>query len=147
MQLGTGHSNAAKSASNNSVVCRCSPSAPRISIRIARLPGIQALQCADGATPGTQLVRNQSGGLMLLVMLLTPVLGLFMRLNTVEDGGEILANLALGRILPPAGRLYASQVRRRLEWPDPSELARDDLVMAKLWEDSAALVGLVNSPP
>jgi hypothetical protein len=33
--------------------------------------------------------------------------------------------------------------QRRLTWPDPSELASDDSVMAKLWRDSAALVRLV----
>jgi len=63
-------------------------------------------------------------------------------MNTPAGGADLLANLTLGRVVPPAGRLYASQVKRRLTWPDPSELANDDAVMAKLWRDSAALVGL-----
>jgi hypothetical protein len=65
-----------------------------------------------------------------------------MRINTLEGGGSLLADLALGKIVAPAGRLYASQVKRRLTWPDPSELAGDEAVINKLWADSAALVGL-----
>jgi hypothetical protein len=60
----------------------------------------------------------------------------------VAGGGGLLADLTLGRIVPPAGRLYASHVKRHLTWPEISELASDDAVMAKLWRDSAALVRL-----
>ncbi len=71
-----------------------------------------------------------------------PILNPIMQLNTVVGGGDILAGLVLGRLVPPAGRLYASEVKRHLTWPDPSDLARDDTVMANLWRDSAELVGL-----
>lgn len=64
------------------------------------------------------------------------------RLATVDQAGQTLADLALGRITPPAGRLYASLVKRQLTWPDPSELARQDDVMNGLWRDSARMVGL-----
>jgi NAD(P)-dependent dehydrogenase (short-subunit alcohol dehydrogenase family) len=64
------------------------------------------------------------------------------RLATVDQAGQILADLALGRITPPAGRLYASLVKRQLTWPDPSELALQDDVMNGLWHDSARMVGL-----
>ncbi|MFM0290047.1 SDR family NAD(P)-dependent oxidoreductase [Paraburkholderia megapolitana] len=64
------------------------------------------------------------------------------RLATVDQAGQNLADLALGRITPPAGRLYASLVKRQLTWPDPSELARQDDVMNGLWHDSARMVGL-----
>jgi hypothetical protein len=66
-------------------------------------------------------------------------------MNTVASGGDLLAGLALGGIVPPKGRLYASQVKRHLTWPDISELASDDAVMVKLWQDSEALVGLPGS--
>jgi hypothetical protein len=60
-----------------------------------------------------------------------------LRLNTAAQAGSILAGLALGGISPPSGRIYASLVKRRLTWPEPSDLAlRDDLVTA-LWFDSA----------
>jgi hypothetical protein len=65
-----------------------------------------------------------------------------LRINTLAGGGAFLADLSLGRIVPPPGRLYASQVKRRLTWPDPSELAQRDDIMAKLWRDSAMMVGL-----
>ena len=66
----------------------------------------------------------------------------FRRMNTVTSGGHLLAALASGQILPPQGRFYASQVRRELQWPDPSAMARDEAVQTKLWHDSAELTGL-----
>jgi hypothetical protein len=61
--------------------------------------------------------------------------GLYRPLNTVEDGGGMLA-------VPPEGEIYASQVARQLTWPEISALARDDTVMSRLWHDSADLAGL-----
>jgi NAD(P)-dependent dehydrogenase (short-subunit alcohol dehydrogenase family) len=66
------------------------------------------------------------------------------RLATVDQAGQNLADLALGRIKPPAGRLYASLVKRQLTWPDPSELARQDEVMNDLWRDSVRMAGLTS---
>jgi hypothetical protein len=95
-----------------------------------------------GFTPGTQLTRNHGLAFRSLFALLAPILGVLRRPNTVAGGGSLLADLALGRLVPPEGRLYVSQVRRVLTWPDPSELACDDAVMARLWRDSAVMVGL-----
>jgi NAD(P)-dependent dehydrogenase (short-subunit alcohol dehydrogenase family) len=64
------------------------------------------------------------------------------RLATVDQAGQNLADLALGRIKPPIGRVYASLVKRELIWPEPSELARQDEAMHGLWRDSACMVGL-----
>ncbi len=69
----------------------------------------------------------------LLLAVFETILGPLLCLNTVEGGDDIMADLALGRIVPATGRPYASQVRRRLMWPDPSESARDDPLMVKLW--------------
>jgi hypothetical protein len=63
------------------------------------------------------------------------IIGRFRLINTAAHGGETLADLALGRIEPPIGHLYASIVSRELAWPD---LAQNDDVMAKLWLDSAS---------
>lgn len=95
-----------------------------------------------GFTPGTGLTRNHALVFKILFAVWIPTLSLFQRPNTVAGGGALLADLALGKIVPPAGRFYASHVKRRLTWPDPSELASDAAVMAKLWQESAALVGL-----
>jgi hypothetical protein len=40
----------------------------------------------------------------------------------------------------PAGRIYASLVKHRVTWPEPSELARRDDVMKALWRASAVMV-------
>jgi NAD(P)-dependent dehydrogenase (short-subunit alcohol dehydrogenase family) len=94
-----------------------------------------------GFTPGTALARAWPLPLRLLVAgttLMSPLL----QLNTVAQAGSILAQLALGEISPPEGRIYASLVKRQLTWPDPSELARRDDLMNALWSESARLVGL-----
>lgn len=94
-----------------------------------------------GFTPGTSLQRAWPlpvRMLMMVIGLMRPVL----RLNTTAQAGSILAELTLGEIDPPNGRIYASLVKRRLTWPEPSNLARRDDVMNALWSDSARLVGL-----
>jgi NAD(P)-dependent dehydrogenase (short-subunit alcohol dehydrogenase family) len=108
--------------------------------------GIHVIAFNPGLTPGTQLMRNHSRGFKLLVAVLVPILSPILRFNTLAGGGDLLANMTLGRVAPPPGKLYASQVKRRLAWPDPSELARDNAVMTKLWRDSAVLVGLPEQP-
>jgi NAD(P)-dependent dehydrogenase (short-subunit alcohol dehydrogenase family) len=94
-----------------------------------------------GLTVGTSLFRAWplwARFAMGTVGLIRPIT----RLATVDQAGQNLADLALGRITPPAGRLYASLVNRRLTWPEPSELARQDDAMNGLWCDSARMVGL-----
>jgi len=98
-----------------------------------------------GFTPGTKLTRNQSPVFKLPFAIWVSLLSFFVRMNTLADGGALLADLALGRAAPPPGRIYASQVKRSLTWPDPSALASDNDVMEKLWLESAAMVGLPRS--
>jgi len=62
--------------------------------------------------------------------------------GTAERAGEALAQLALGEVRPPAGRVYASVVKGEITFPDPSELARDDDARDRLWRESATMVGL-----
>jgi NAD(P)-dependent dehydrogenase (short-subunit alcohol dehydrogenase family) len=109
---------------------------------LARARTLRVIAFNPGFTPGTRLTRNHGLAFRSFFALLAPMVGVFQRPNTVADSGNLLADLALGRLVPPAGRLYASQVRRVLTWPAPSELASDDAVMAKLWGDSAAMAGL-----
>jgi hypothetical protein len=75
-----------------------------------------------------------------------PLARRFISVNTVEEAGRSLADLALGQVQAPDGRLYASLVRGKLTWPDTSVLARSDNAMISLWQQSAALVGLDPSP-
>jgi NAD(P)-dependent dehydrogenase (short-subunit alcohol dehydrogenase family) len=99
-----------------------------------------------GFTPGTGLGRNLPLPLRMAMQIVPWILGRFLRINTAAHGGETLADLALGRIERAEGHLYASIVSRELAWPDPSELAQNDDVMAKLWVDSARLVGARDAP-
>lgn len=95
-----------------------------------------------GLTPGTGLVRNQMWPVRALVWPLLPLLVPFRPgMNSLAAAGAGLAALATTAV-PPAGRVYASLRKGVLTWPEPSVLARDDAAAAKLWADSARLVGL-----
>jgi NAD(P)-dependent dehydrogenase (short-subunit alcohol dehydrogenase family) len=100
-----------------------------------------------GRTPGTGLMRNQGKA----VSALWKLLGRRMlrravpHANSPEAAGGKLAELALGAISPPPGRIYASLRTSGLEWPEPSELARRDDVMQALWQDSGELAGLTQT--
>ncbi len=109
---------------------------------LARERELRVIAFNPGFTPGTQLTRNHGLAFKTFFAVLVPILSFFQPTNTVGGGGALLADLALGRIVPPAGRFYASQTKRHLTWPDPSLIAKDDAVTAKLWRDSATLVGL-----
>ncbi|MBX9797371.1 SDR family NAD(P)-dependent oxidoreductase [Sphingomonas sp.] len=99
-----------------------------------------------GLTPGTGLVRNQP---WVVRMLLWPLLPLAVRwsrtMNRLDDAGRGLFDLAT-TATAPGDRVYAALRKARLTWPDPSELARDDVAVRRLWADSAALVGLDPTP-
>lgn len=96
-----------------------------------------------GATPGTGLARSDSLLRRSLWRLFgTPLRALVPMFNSREAAGGALADLALGKARPPAGRVYAALRRGQITWPDPSVLARRDDVMEALWRDSAALIGL-----
>jgi hypothetical protein len=56
--------------------------------------------------------------------------------NTIEQAGNAIADLGFGTIVPPSGRIYASLVKGKLTWPDPSDLARSDAAMRGLWMES-----------
>ena len=99
-----------------------------------------------GFTPGTGLNRSANRTVRTLMRTAVPVARRLVHLNTVDEAGQTLADLALGRICPPHGRIYASLVRGKLTWPDPAPLARSDSAMDSLWRDSAALVGLEPTP-
>ena len=96
-----------------------------------------------GPTPGTGLVRK-NGLVMNLAWraLGSPLRRLVPSFNSREAAGGALADLALGTVQPPTGRIYAALRRGRLTWPDPSDLAQRDDLMTALWHGGAGLVGL-----
>jgi short chain dehydrogenase len=103
----------------------------------------------SGRTPGTGLLRHEGLVLRALWQVLgSPLLRpLVPRANSRKAAGGALAELALGRVRPPAGRIYAALRRGELTWPDPSELACRDDLMHTLWRDSAELIGSATRRP
>jgi NAD(P)-dependent dehydrogenase (short-subunit alcohol dehydrogenase family) len=63
-------------------------------------------------------------------------------MSTAEQSGDALAQLVLGQVIPPPGRVYASHVRGKITFPDPSQLAQSDDARDLLWRRSAAMVDL-----
>lgn len=125
-----------------SKLCNLLTASALASSTFAQERGLRVIAFNPGFTPGTQLTRNHPLAFKLLFNTIVPILSSMRRMNTLAGGGHLLADLALGRIAPLEDRLYASQVKRSLTWPDPSTVSRDNAVVAKLWNDSAALVGL-----
>jgi NAD(P)-dependent dehydrogenase (short-subunit alcohol dehydrogenase family) len=108
-------------------------------------PHITAIAYNPGLTLGTGLNRDAPRLLRFLMPVILLPLSVFkpqFRSGTPERAGEALAQLTLGEINPPAGRVYASLVRGKLTFPDPSALAQSDEARDLLWRESAAMVGL-----
>jgi NAD(P)-dependent dehydrogenase (short-subunit alcohol dehydrogenase family) len=101
-----------------------------------------------GLTGGTGLGgRSGSGSVGLAIM--RPILRLVslfflhqLYVHTPEQSGEALAELVVGKVTPPVGRVYVSHVRNKMTFPDPSKLAQSDEARDWLWRDSAIMVDL-----
>ncbi len=107
-----------------------------------RRRGIIVIAYNPGLTLGTRLGRTMPKWQQVLAKVLSVALTPLLRLPSVEVAGGVLAELALGPIKPPQDRVYASLVRRRLTWPEPSELARRDDVGFMVWKKSAKMLHL-----
>jgi NAD(P)-dependent dehydrogenase (short-subunit alcohol dehydrogenase family) len=95
-----------------------------------------------GLTPGTGLARNHSAPIRAAFKWMLPLFRPFAAgMNSLEDAGFALAGLADGSI--DSSRTYMALRRGKATWPEPSELARNDIACQKLWDDSAVMVGLV----
>ena len=102
--------------------------------------GIAVHAYDPGFIPATGLARNSPWPVRALVMPLLSRLPLGKGANRLSDGADALAGLADGTIAND--RVYMSLRGGKPTWPEPSKLARDDALCAKLWADSAAMVGL-----
>jgi NAD(P)-dependent dehydrogenase (short-subunit alcohol dehydrogenase family) len=104
----------------------------------AQMNGMRVIAYNPGLTHGTSLFRAWPWWAKLMMAVasrLRPV-------NTIEQAGNAIANIGLGTIVPPNGRIYASLVKGKLMWPDASDLAQSDTAMSGLWMESAKMVGL-----
>ncbi|MQY08522.1 SDR family NAD(P)-dependent oxidoreductase [Actinomadura macrotermitis] len=112
---------------------------------LAARPGLDATVLAydPGPVPATGLVRHYPRAVRAgWRVLARPLSALGPSPNSVAAAGDALADLALGRARPPAGRYYAALRDNELVWKQPSELARRDDLRDALWRDSAELAGL-----
>jgi NAD(P)-dependent dehydrogenase (short-subunit alcohol dehydrogenase family) len=104
----------------------------------AQINGMRVIAYNPGLTAGTSLFRAWPWWAKLMMAVVTKL----RPVNTIEQAGNAIADLGLGTIVPPANRIYASLVKGKLTWPDPSELAQSDTAMRELWVESAHMVGL-----
>ncbi|MBS0480545.1 MAG: SDR family NAD(P)-dependent oxidoreductase [Proteobacteria bacterium] len=113
---------------------------------LAMLPAVTARKITVHAydpafIPETGLKRNANWFARNLLMPVIALLPSSKIGNRLKDASAALAGLADASIDGP--RVYYMALRRgKVTWPAPSELARDDAACAKLWTDSAAMVGL-----
>jgi NAD(P)-dependent dehydrogenase (short-subunit alcohol dehydrogenase family) len=109
---------------------------------------IHVIAYNPGLTGGTSLGNPSPSMRFLMLNVARPisrVVSIFkpaFYVGTPERAGEALAELVSGKVSPPAGRVYASLVKGKLTFPDPSELARSDEARDRLWRESASMVGL-----
>jgi len=116
-------------------------------------PHITVIAYNPGLTLGTGLQRDAPRALRGFMRIMgPPIFGLVSLFRpqfypgNPKRSGEALAQLVLGEINPPAGRVYASLVRGKLTFPDPSVLAQSDEARDLLWRESAVMVGITAEP-
>lgn len=111
--------------------------------------GIQVIAYNPGLTGDTSLMGKQSAFLKkLLPILIRPIFSVVSMfkpaffMGTAKSSGEALAELALGKVVLPTNKMYASLVRGKLTFPNPSLLSQDNFTRDLLWKESAKMVGL-----
>jgi NAD(P)-dependent dehydrogenase (short-subunit alcohol dehydrogenase family) len=107
----------------------------------AQLNGMRVIAYNPGLTPGTSLFRAWPWWAKSM-MGVASILRFLAGKNSLDQAGNAIADLGLGTVVPPSGRIYASLVKGKLTWPDPSELAQSDAAMRGLWAESAKMVGV-----
>ncbi|UII29595.1 hypothetical protein LVD17_14940 [Fulvivirga ulvae] len=110
---------------------------------------IEVIAYSPGLTPGTRLGRDSSLIMRVMVTFLMHtvfrIVGLFRPeyiMGTPERSGEALAEVALGAITPPEGRIYVILVKGEPIFPDPSELAQNHNAQDMLWQKSAFMADI-----
>jgi NAD(P)-dependent dehydrogenase (short-subunit alcohol dehydrogenase family) len=111
--------------------------------------GISVITYNPGLTGDTSLMGKQSAFIkILLPIFIRPlfyVVSMFKPaffMGTAKRSGEALAELALSEVTLPTDKIYASLVRGKLTFPNPSQLAQNNNTRDLLWKESAKMVGL-----
>ena len=104
--------------------------------------GLRVFAYDPGLTPGTGLVRSAPFVVRRLIWPLLPLIQPFSHgINSLVHAGRGLADLSDGTI-SSQNAIYCSLRKAKLTWPPPSTIVQDDAACARLWRDSAAMVGL-----
>jgi NAD(P)-dependent dehydrogenase (short-subunit alcohol dehydrogenase family) len=118
-------------------------------LNLADKGGINVIAYNPGLTPGTSLMGKQTPlTKVLMPLLLHPLLSLISVFrpayarNIPARAGEALAELVLGKVNLPLGRIYASLAKGKITFPDPSQLAQSNEAKELLWRESASMVCL-----
>lgn len=101
-----------------------------------------------GGAAGREASALQKAILGIVMRTIFPLIGLFRPefvMNAPEHSGRMLADVALGTLSLPNGRIYVSLVKGKPTFPDPSALACDREAQDRLWRESADMVGLEES--
>lgn len=103
----------------------------------------QGVAYDPGPTPGTGLSQDRPFVLRIAWRILAiPMLRkrVLPKSNSREDAGTVLADIAMGNVEFPPGKIYLALRRGDITFSDPSEMALDNKLMAQLWQDSAKLL-------
>jgi NAD(P)-dependent dehydrogenase (short-subunit alcohol dehydrogenase family) len=107
-----------------------------------RLPGVDVLAFDPGYVPHTGLMRDNGRVIAAILSRVLPFLMKGDRTSTIPRSGQFLADLAIDPRYAGARGDYWSVRGPALLRVEPSDLARDDAASARLWDDSARLVGV-----
>jgi NAD(P)-dependent dehydrogenase (short-subunit alcohol dehydrogenase family) len=107
-----------------------------------RFSGLSVMSFDPGYVPHTGLGRDNGRVIAALVSCILPLLMKRDRSSTIPRSGQFLADLALAPAYAACSGDYWSVRGPSLLRLEPSVLARDDAACARLWDDSARLVGL-----
>jgi len=121
----------------NVMIARTLATHPDVSVR-----GLRVFAYDPGLTPGTGLAQSAPFAVRRLIWPLLPLLQPFSGgMNSLFNAGRGLADLSDGTISSKTA-IYCSLRKAKPTWPSPSTIAQDEAACAKLWQDSATMVGL-----
>jgi NAD(P)-dependent dehydrogenase (short-subunit alcohol dehydrogenase family) len=105
-------------------------------------PDLMIAAFDPGFTPGTGLARQYGAVVSTLFRFVLPLVVRGGRVSTPLNSGTKLAALATDPAYADARGTYYAVRGPVMNAVEPSELARDEVAAARLWDDSAAMVGL-----
>jgi NAD(P)-dependent dehydrogenase (short-subunit alcohol dehydrogenase family) len=105
-------------------------------------PDLAILAFDPAFVPGTGLARDYGPVLDWVFRTVFPIVVRGSHVSTPDVSGKALAALSTDPAYAERRGEYWSVRSKRLTLATPSELARDDAACARLWDDSARLVGL-----